>query len=141
MAGGGGGGDGEPEFQIAPMIDVLLVLLIFFMSVASSAVARYDPKIILPVATDSNKKETSEGEVVYNIAWGKETATAVITFEDKIVNPDDTVNSLIAWKKAIPALRVLIRADAETPVRYVSQVVNAAAKAGIIDITFATSVR
>ncbi|MDF3059514.1 MAG: hypothetical protein K0R17_3729, partial [Rariglobus sp.] len=26
MAGGGGGGDGEPEFQIAPMIDVLLVL-------------------------------------------------------------------------------------------------------------------
>ncbi|RYD36183.1 MAG: biopolymer transporter ExbD, partial [Verrucomicrobiaceae bacterium] len=31
MAGGGGGGDGEPEFQIAPMIDVLLVLLVFFV--------------------------------------------------------------------------------------------------------------
>ena len=33
MAGGGGGGDGEPEFQIAPMIDVLLVLLIIFMMI------------------------------------------------------------------------------------------------------------
>ena len=31
MAGGAGGDSGEPEFQIAPMIDVLLVLLIFFM--------------------------------------------------------------------------------------------------------------
>ena len=36
MGGGGGGGDGEPEFQIAPMIDVLLVLLIFFMSITTA---------------------------------------------------------------------------------------------------------
>ena len=38
MAGGGGGGEGEPEFQIAPMVDVLLVLLIFFMSITSAQV-------------------------------------------------------------------------------------------------------
>ena len=34
MASGGGSIEsGEPEFQIAPMIDVLLVLLIFFISI------------------------------------------------------------------------------------------------------------
>ena len=40
MGGGGGGGDGDPEFQIAPMIDVLLVLLIFFMSITSAQVLK-----------------------------------------------------------------------------------------------------
>lgn len=50
-------GEGDPEFQIAPMIDALLVLLIFFMSIASTAVNRYDPSIKLPVAADAAKKE------------------------------------------------------------------------------------
>ena len=138
MAGGGGGGEGEPEFQIAPMIDVLLVLLIFFMSIATTAVSRYDPSIELPIAPDANKKDDSEGELVFNIAWKPQTQTAVTTYEEHIVNVDDVVPSLIAHKKANAKARVLVRSDALTPVRYVSAVVEAAAKAGISDVTFAT---
>lgn len=138
MAGGGGGADGEPEFQIAPMIDVLLVLLIFFMSIATTAVSRYDPSIELPVAPDANKKEDSEGELVFNVAWKVRTQTAVTTFEEHTVNLDDVVPTLIARKKADPEVRVLVRSDGLTPVRYISAVVEAAAKAGISDVTFAT---
>jgi biopolymer transport protein ExbD len=141
MAGGGGGGDGEPEFQIAPMIDVLLVLLIFFMSIATTAVSRYDPSIELPIAPDANKKEDSEGELVFNVAWRPQTQTAVTTYEEQVVNLDAIVPSLIAHKKANPRVRVLIRSDALTPVRYISAVVEASAKAGISDVTFATLAR
>ncbi len=138
MAGGGGGADGEPEFQIAPMIDVLLVLLIFFMSIATTAVSRYDPSIELPVAPDANKKDDSEGELVFNVAWRAQTQSAVTTFEEHVVNVDDVVATLIARKKANDKVRVLVRSDALTPVRYISAVVEAAAKAGISDVTFAT---
>ena len=138
MAGGGGGGDGEPEFQIAPMIDVLLVLLIFFMSIATTAVSRYDPSIQLPTAPDANKKEDSEGELVFNIAWRPAENRAITTFEEGEVNLDAVVPVLAARLKATPKVRVLVRSDGMTPVRYVSAVVDAAAKAGIIDITFAT---
>jgi biopolymer transport protein ExbD len=138
MAGGGGGADGEPEFQIAPMIDVLLVLLIFFMSIATTAVSRYDPSIELPVAPDANKKDDSEGELVFNVAWKVQTQTALTTFEERAVNLDDVIPNLIARKKANPKVRILVRSDALTPVSYISAVVEASAKAGISDVTFAT---
>jgi biopolymer transport protein ExbD len=48
MAGGGGGSDGDCGFQIAPMIDLILVLMVFFMSTVALKQVENELPIALP---------------------------------------------------------------------------------------------
>lgn len=152
MAGGGGNMEsGEPDFQIAPMIDVLLVMLIFFMTITSAQVLRVDKNILLPVAPNSNRKDNSRAEAVINVRWEAATRSAVYTFQDKpYASPGDFVSELRQVREASmsqlsaeqnPNFRVVIRGDREVPALHVSRAMNAAAEAGIADISFSTSNR
>src|SRR5436190_11998969 len=62
----------DPEFQIAPMIDILLVLLVFFMSIATDQVLQVNKEVVLPVAKVEKPTETSKenvSEVMVNVIW------------------------------------------------------------------------
>lgn len=48
MGGGGGGEDGEFGFQIAPMVDVVFVLMLFFMATTGDKVTEKELRIALP---------------------------------------------------------------------------------------------
>ena len=48
MAGSGGGADGDAGFQIAPMIDLILVLMVFFMSTVALKQVENELSIQLP---------------------------------------------------------------------------------------------
>jgi biopolymer transport protein ExbD len=152
MAGGGGNMEsGEPDFQIAPMIDVLLVMLIFFMTITSAQVLRVDKNILLPVAPHSNRKDNSRAEAIINVRWEAENRRAVFTFQDRpYTSAADFVEELRRVRQASvaqldveqnPNFRVVIRGDREVPALHVSQAMNAAAEAGIADISFSTSNR
>src|SRR2546430_1325962 len=82
-AGAGGAESGEPEFQVAPMIDVLLTILVFFMTITSAQVLKVDKSITLPVAPDALKKDNSRSEAIVNVRWHPETKKADFMFEDK----------------------------------------------------------
>src|ERR1700743_878279 len=60
----------DPEFQIAPMIDILLGLLVFFMSISSTEVLQVNKDITLPVAKDAKPEEKdTKGQTSVNVMW------------------------------------------------------------------------
>jgi biopolymer transport protein ExbD len=142
---------GEPEFQIAPMIDVLLVMLIFFMTITSAQVLRVDKNIQLPIAPNAAKKDNSRAEAIINVRWDSQTRRALFSFQDRpFSQPSEFVSELRQVRETSerqstgqsnPSFRVVIRADRELPARYVAQAMNAAGEAGIADISFSTANR
>lgn len=147
MAGGGGGGDGEPEFQVAPMIDVLLTILIFFMTITSAQVLKVDQTISLPLAPDALKKDNARAEAIVNVRWKPDVRQAEFVLNDRALNLKDLAEALKAAKSAgekkitagaNPTFRAVIRGDRDLPAVQVSRAMNACAEAGISDIAFSS---
>ena len=142
MAGGGSGDGEEPEFQIAPMIDVLLVLLIFFMSTITKQVARVDKTITLPIAKNASKSDSARDQSIINVRWDAAKKHATFVFEDKTFDRLEPVVPVLAQSaKNNPKYRLVIRGDRLVPAEQISLAMAAAASAGIADITFAASPR
>lgn len=143
MAGGGGGSEsGEPEFQIAPMIDVLLVLLVFFMSITSAEVLKVDKNIVLPVSPNAKKRdaEMSKHELAVNVRWDEQAGKAFVKMDDiDYPNLADLVPRLKDKVTADPKVRVVIRGDRKLPAIEIQRVMNVVGEGGIADISFAAS--
>jgi biopolymer transport protein ExbD len=143
MAGGGGGGD-DPEFQIAPMIDVLLVLLIFFMSITSAQVSKVEA-MPLPVAPNALKKDQMRSEAIVNIRWDAATEKPTYRLEGKEYKDYKLLAPQLKLMKDVndrnpgrgnPRFRVVIRADREVHSLVINRVMDIAGQAGIDDVCF-----
>ncbi len=127
----------DPDFQIAPMIDVLLVLLVFFMSISSTEVLQSTKNIELPIAADGNAASKNKGQVIINISWLAANDVGTITVDERnYANPADLAPMLAERAKANPAIRVLIRADKQTRYDFTRAVMIAVGQAQIRNVTF-----
>ena len=128
----------DPEFQIAPMIDILLVLLVFFMSISSTEVLQSDHSITLPVAADGkDASKNSPGQVIINIAWVPMNDIGSIEISDTTYpDPQAIIPSVQKAIQANPVARVLIRADRSVKWEFMKQVMKAVAQAGVANVTF-----
>jgi biopolymer transport protein ExbD len=132
--------DGDPEFQVAPMVDVLLVLMLFFMAITSTEVLKKEKNLQLPQANhakpDDKNQNKKVNEIVVNVAWNHDTATYTI---DGMRYPNaDTVATLLeARYHQNPQAYVLIRADQNTEYSSISDIMTACATAGIGTVSFA----
>ncbi len=124
------------EFQIAPMVDVLLTLLVFFVSITSASVMRSSKDLTLPVAPNSNEKK-HQTEAILNVRWLVGDRGIVIMDEIEYEDVGSIVPILEPRWKANPSYRAVIRADRNTAAAYVQKVMEACGNAGISDISFA----
>ena len=125
--------DTAAEFELTPMIDVVFLLIAFFMTLISFISAEL-VELELPEAEQATIPE-EPGERQY-ISVDRD---GQIYFGAKPITEEALTNQLNAIKAELPTLKVFLRADADTPHRYVNRVMEATAKAGIFDLIFASA--
>ena len=127
----------DPDFQIAPMIDVLLVLLVFFMSISSTEVLQSTKGIELPIAAAGSEAKKNVSQATINISWLGSNDTGGITMDEKeYKNPSDLIDPINAKLKVNKELRVLIRADKQTRYDFMRAVMVAVGQTAVPNVTF-----
>jgi biopolymer transport protein ExbD len=127
----------DPEFQIAPMIDILLVLLVFFMSISSTEVLASNKTITLPVAKDGKQPGKNPGQVIVNVSWSTLNNLGSIEVNNRVFpSAADMAPMLHDAIMKTPQTRVLIRADRGVRWEFMRQILKACGEAGISNVTF-----
>ncbi len=119
--------------QLAPMIDVVLFLLCFF--ILTWNLARYEADIDVKVPTAKQGKEPKRlpGEVIVNV-----TKDGVINLNRRPVSQDELQQILTGVVQEYPDQAVIVRADAEAKYQAVVAVLDACRAADAWNIAFAT---
>lgn len=125
--------DVDPGFELTPMIDVVFLLIAFFMTLISFISAEL-VDLTLPEAEKATVPE-DPGERQYVSV----NADGNLYFGASEMRYDALSNALIRAREAQPGIRIFLRADAGTPHRYVNRVMEACAQAGIFDLIFAST--
>lgn len=125
--------DSGGDFELTPMIDVVFLLIAFFMTLASFITSELI-KIEIPVAETASVPEEKRDRQYLTVTSGGD-----FYFGAHKVTPEEMTDRLAAALAENPNLRVYFRADAEALHEDVGKVLDACANAGIFDIIFATN--
>ncbi|RYF67849.1 MAG: biopolymer transporter ExbD [Comamonadaceae bacterium] len=124
----------EPEINLIPFIDVLLVVLIFLM--LSTTYSKFtEMQLRLPVA-DADAQRDYPKEVIVAIGADGRYAIGKVPLSDRSV--DAVAAALAAAANGSKDSVVIISADASATHQSVITVMEAARRAGLMQVTFAT---
>ncbi|ART51767.1 biopolymer transporter ExbD [Acidovorax carolinensis] len=124
----------EPEINLIPFIDVLLVILIFMM--LTTTYSKFtELQLTLPVA-DAEQQRDHPKEVIVAVAADGRYAVNKTAVDGKSV--DAVARALGQVASAGQGSVVIISADATAPHQAVVTVMEAARRVGLSQITFAT---
>ncbi|MFW6152328.1 MAG: ExbD/TolR family protein [Verrucomicrobiota bacterium] len=125
----------EPGFQITPMIDIVFLLLCFFITSQIFAQWEAEINIQLPTATESGLPGRLPGEVIINIF---EDGSIAVNRQE--LGHEELEGVLRKLVEHFPGQSVLIRADMETRYNDIIKVLDLCRQVDIWSISFATRV-
>jgi biopolymer transport protein ExbD len=122
-------------FQLTPMIDVVFLLLCFFVTSQIFAQWEAEIDITLPTAQTSEAPQRLPGEIIINIR-----ANGEVVVNSRVLDGEALGAMLARLAKMFPGQPVLIRADKAAAFEHVIAVLDRCRQADIWNISFAAGV-
>ena len=134
--------DDEQSVDMSPMIDMVFLLLIFFLVNSNLAIVKLDDRVEVPVAEDASPQETSNGRIVINVYQDGtfKNENLDLTFQND-ADIEDYINNQRERMVAFGHEPVLhLRGHRKAVFRHSRRVIRSSAAAGVDDVKFATYV-
>ncbi len=135
--------EAECKMDMSPMIDMVFLLLIFFIVNATAIIVKTDPEVEPPVAKNSKRQTDGSGRIVVNVhqdgTYTAEDFNVVLENEDAI---HDLVKNMKDRHQGLGVTSKLhLRGDKDTVFRHSRTAIRAAARAGVDQVVFAVFTR
>ena len=125
----------EPQvigFQIAPIVDVLLVLLCFFIVTWSFAKKEMEMDVKVPAAESAKDAKPVMNQTVLNVK-----SDGTVVWNRKTVALDELKTRLKELSGLYPDYAIILRGDATASYQSIMHVLDACRDAGIWNVAFA----
>ena len=120
-------------FQIAPMVDILLVVLVFFIVTWNFALYETELDIKVPTAKEGIETQRPAGDVVINIK-----SDGAVLVNKRKMNRDELLKMLQRLAGLAPDQAVILRGDENVSYKYIVDVLDVCHAANIWNVAFAT---
>lgn len=124
----------HPGIQLAPLVDVLLLLLIFFLMTWNAARNENELDVKVPKATAAKEKTAPIGDVVVNV---KTDGNVVVN--RRTLSATDLSELLKNLVQLNADQAVVIRGDEGGAYKNIVNVLNICSEAGVTNVAFATA--
>jgi len=139
--------DDELNVDMSPMIDMVFLLLIFFIVNATAIIVKTDPNVEPPVADQAKPQEDGRGRIVVNVRV-EDGDKPIFTAEDfnVVLEDEESIRNYVQESKDRIELQGLsaklhLRGDKDTVFRHSRTAIRGAAAAGVDQVVFAVFVR
>jgi biopolymer transport protein ExbD len=124
----------HPGIQLAPLVDVLLLLLIFFLLTWNAARNENELDVKVPKASAAKEKTAPIGDVVVNVK-----ADGNVVVNRRTLTPQELTDLLKGLVQLNAEQAVVIRGDEAGAYRNIVNVLNICTQAGVTNVAFATA--
>lgn len=124
----------HPGIQLAPLVDVLLLLLIFFLMTWNAARDENELDVKVPKASSAKEKSAPVGDVIVNVK-----ADGNVVVNRRTLSVPELTDLLKGLVQLNADQAVVIRGDETGAYKNVVGVLNVCSQAGVTNVAFATA--
>ncbi len=124
----------HPGIQLAPLVDVLLLLLIFFLMTWNAARNENELDVKVPKASSAKEKSTPIGDVIVNVK-----ADGNVVVNRRTLSTPELTAMLKGLVNLSADQAVVIRGDEAGAYKNIVNVLNVCSEAGVTNVAFATA--